>query len=189
MKTNNFFSAFFATVLTSGLFAQGISIQSEVTDPSCYGEFNGSISVNASGGTAPYYYYWSTRDNSPLVSGLGDGEYILIVADAAGNSVSETYTLTQPQPVLIEGTVTNVTSFGGHNGTIHLNVSGLTSSYFVQWSSNNGSWVQNGSLNQTGLSAGIYTVTIVTESGCVNTKTFVVSQTLPKLINPELRSK
>jgi len=184
MKTKNIFSAILATVMTTGLFAQGITLQSEVTNPTCYGEFNGSISVSATGGTGPYNYFWSTRDNLANVYGLSAGEYILIVSDANGNSVTQNFVLTQPEALTIEGSVTKVTAYGGQNGSIDLTVSGLTSEYTVEWNTLNGSGLEQGQLNQNGLSAGTYTVTITTAAGCQNTKTFTVTQKLPLFFNP-----
>jgi hypothetical protein len=184
MKTKNIFAAILATAMTSGLFGQGITIESEITNPSCFGEFNGSISVNATGGTAPYYYYWSTRDNLANVYGLSAGEYTLIVADAAGNSVTQNFVLTQPEALTIEGSVTKVTTYGGQNGSIDLTVGGLTSDYTVEWTTSNGSGVDQGQLDQHGLSAGTYTVTITTAAGCQNTKSFTITQKLPLFFNP-----
>lgn len=184
MKIKNIFTAILATVLTTGLFAQGITIQSELTNPTCYGEFNGSISVNASGGTAPYYFFWSTRDNAANVYGLSAGEYTLIVSDAAGNSVTQNYVLTQPDAITIEGSVTKVTTYGGQNGAIHLTVGGLTPEYTVEWTTFNGAGIVQGQLDQYNLSAGTYTVTITTAAGCTTTKTFTVTQKLPLFFNP-----
>ncbi|MEY4603961.1 MAG: hypothetical protein RIT43_1253 [Bacteroidota bacterium] len=186
MKTKNIFSAILGTVLSTSLFAQGITLTSEMTTPACYGEFTGSISVTPVGGTGPYSYYWSTRDNLATANGLSAGEYTVIVVDANGNSVTETFQLTQPAPVTIEGIVTKVSTWGGSNGAIDLTVTGLTPSYTLDWATLNGSGLTQGQMDQTGLSAGQYTVTIVTEGNCVNKKQFTVTQKPPVFFNPNV---
>lgn len=186
MKTKNIFSAIVGTILSTSLFAQGITLTSELTSPACYGEFTGSISVTPVGGTGPYSYFWSTRDNSATAYGLSAGEYIVIVVDANGNSVTETFQLTQPAPVTIEGIVTKVSTWGGNNGSIDLTVTGLTPTYSVDWATLNGSGLTQGQLDQTGLSAGQYVVTIVTEGNCVNKKQFTVTQKAPIFFNPNV---
>lgn len=54
--------------------------------PSCPGESNGSILVEASGGTPPYTYRWNTSppQDTQLISGLPAGIYSVTVFDANG---------------------------------------------------------------------------------------------------------
>ncbi|GAB5525394.1 MAG: hypothetical protein Roseis2KO_32660 [Roseivirga sp.] len=55
-------------------------------NPSCPGESNGSILVQASGGTAPYFYRWNTSppQDGDLIEGLPAGKYSVTVTDANG---------------------------------------------------------------------------------------------------------
>lgn len=57
-----------------------------VDNPSCPGESNGSILVQASGGTAPYFYRWNTSppQDGDLIEGLPAGKYSVTVTDANG---------------------------------------------------------------------------------------------------------
>ncbi len=57
-----------------------------VDNPSCPGESNGSILVQASGGTAPYVYRWNTSppQDGELIEGLPAGKYSVTVTDANG---------------------------------------------------------------------------------------------------------
>lgn len=59
-----------------------------VDNPSCPGESTGSIFVEASGGTAPYYYRWNTSppQDQQLIEGLPAGKYSVTVTDANGCS-------------------------------------------------------------------------------------------------------
>jgi hypothetical protein len=185
MKTKNIISVLFASALTSGFFAQGITLQSALVDPTCFGDQNGSIAVTPSGGVEPYTYLWSTGDNTGMAKYLPAGEYSVTVVDANGNSVSETYNLTEPENVHISGDITKVTNFGGSDGAIDVTVYGLTPAYTVKWTSNHGTGFVPEQLDQTGLSAGSYTLTITTNEVCVKSRSFIVTQRMPRLISTD----
>jgi|GEM_PF-1469420 len=186
MKTKNIFTVLLATTLTSGFFAQGITLQSEIKNPTCFGDLDGSITVTPSGGVGGYKYFWSVSGTESYIEGLAAGTYDLTVLDDAGNTATQSYTLTQPEKVLIQGTLKKVTNFGGHDGEITLNVTGLTPTYNVDWSSTHGTGITQGQLNQTGLSAGVYLVTVTTEGGCLASKSFILTQKTPRLVNQGL---
>jgi hypothetical protein len=61
---------------------------SSVTDISCANANDGSATVEATGGTAPYHYFWSTGDSSTTISGLTDSVYTVTITDALSNTVA-----------------------------------------------------------------------------------------------------
>lgn len=71
-----------------------LSVSYTSTDPICSGVNNGTITTQVSGGTAPYTYSWkkngSAFSTSANLTGLGAGNYSLIVTDAAGCSAVPT---------------------------------------------------------------------------------------------------
>jgi len=71
-------------------------------------------------------------------------------------------------------TVTNVTTAGGSNGAINLTVPSATVTY--DWNTSNGAGLVPTSEDQTGLSVGIYNVTITDANGCQTSKRFDVLQ-------------
>lgn len=130
---------------------------------SCFNGNDGALSVNVNGGTAPYFYLWSNGQTSQTVSGLSNGAYHVTITDANGcifNSGS--VSITQPSQPLqaVAGSVSNVSCFGGSNGSIQLNVNGGTAPYSYLW--NNGATTSTLS----GLSSGSYSVTITDSKGC-----------------------
>ncbi|MDI1355981.1 MAG: T9SS type A sorting domain-containing protein [bacterium] len=54
------------------------------TPSSCIFSANGSVSANATGGTAPYTYVWSNSQSGPVASGLVTGNYYATATDANG---------------------------------------------------------------------------------------------------------
>lgn len=61
-----------------------------------WGGTNGSITVNAAGGTPPYSYEWNDGDNTPARYGLSAGTYMVRITDANGCALELTIILTQP---------------------------------------------------------------------------------------------
>jgi large repetitive protein len=62
---------------------------------------DGSITANASGGTMPYQYQWSTGSNEESISGLPAGSYYVTVTDTNGCSAAAGIDLKEPMPLSI----------------------------------------------------------------------------------------
>ena len=52
---------------------------------------SGSISLNVSGGTAPYNYSWTSGEQTNVINEKARGDYTVIVTDAIGRTQSRTY--------------------------------------------------------------------------------------------------
>ena len=77
---------FSLTIVSSPLQANA-----NVVNASCTGICNGSATVNAAGGTAPYQYLWLPGgDTTVTVDSLCAGTYIVNVTDSLGTQVSDT---------------------------------------------------------------------------------------------------
>ncbi|MCD6069241.1 MAG: hypothetical protein K0S33_4067 [Bacteroidetes bacterium] len=141
-----------------------------VTNVSCFGGSNGSIDLTPTGGTAGYTYNWGSSITTQDRTGLAAGTYTVIITDANGCTGTHTATVTQPTaPVSGSALVTNVSCFGGSNGSIDLTPTGGTAGYTYNW----GSSITT--QDRTGLTAGTYTVIITDANGCTGTHTATVS--------------
>ena len=86
---------------------------------SCFSGSNGSVVLNANGGTAPYSYTWNNGAVTQNISNLAAGTYNVTVTDAKGCSATAAATVLQPVNALTVTTVTsNVSCFGNSNGSI-----------------------------------------------------------------------
>ena len=141
-----------------------------IQDPLCQGEQSGSIDMDLDGGTPPITYTWSNGAQVQDPTGLGAGEYTVVVTDQFGCEVSASATLTDPPALLLSATVTNETL--GNDGAIDLQVSGGTPPYTYVWS--------NGSSGQDldGLVGGAYSVEVTDANGCPVTLQVVVVSTV-----------
>lgn len=144
------------------------------TTPEDCGLSNGSIDVTASGGTGSYSYSWNTNpvQTTATATGLASGTYTLTVTDENGCIATLTVNLPNAGGLFAEATSTNVSCFGGTNGTATLNSSGGAQPYVYEWNTNPVETTQS----VTGLSAGTYTGTVTDDNGCVFTVTATVTE-------------
>ncbi len=173
----------------------GINIDSQVSDYNgfnvkCLNSDDGSISVTLSGGSVSsgqYNFTWTTPDGSGLdfnslsQSGLTAGTYNLLVRDENGCAVQEDFVLVEPTEIILTETISNYNGYeisfsGGNDGTILIDVIGGTSTYTYQWSTTDGNGLIVNEKNQSGLSAGTYTVLVTDSNGCTTTKTYVLEE-------------
>ena len=153
-----------------------LSFTKQSVNPSCYGSSNGSITITATGGTAPYQY---SIDGETFVStntftGLAAGTYNITVKDAANvTAAMQTVVLTEPAQVIATVTAGGPTTFCA-GGSVILTSSAATGN---QWST--GATTQSITVN----AAGTYSVT-VNVNGCEATSaaTTVVVNALPTAI-------
>ena len=130
------------------------------TDVDCYGDYTGTITVIASGGTAPYEY---SVDGGPyqasdLFTGLDAGPHTVIVRDLNLCTFSQNVNISQPAAAL-GGAITSQTGvlcFGDNNGTLTISGSGGTAPY--EYSLDGGPFQGSGSFGS--LAAGPHTVTV-----------------------------
>ncbi len=155
-----------------------ISINSN--DPSC-GSNNGSILINASGGTPSYEYsIGGAFASNNFFGNLPAGTYFVTVRDAV--DCEETTTV-----VLIDGgndlslSITPFSTLCSENtGFIDLQVSGGTPTYSYNWQPNLGN-IQDPS----GLAAGFYSVTVTDANGCTaSISTQITVEACPPDDNP-----
>lgn len=91
---------------------------------------NGSASVVVSGGTAPYFYSWSSGGSSSAVSNLCGGNYSVTVTDNNGCVTIKSFIINQLPPVVVSVSP-NATICSGNTTTIGANVSGAANiTYF-----------------------------------------------------------
>ena len=131
------------------------------TNVSCYGVFDGEIDANPGGGTAPYSFIWSNGATNQVNIALVADTYSVTVTDANNCSATTSVTITQPDSLIANYTVTPQKSCAGvPDGSIDLTVTGGTAPYTYLWF--------NESTDQdiTGLMPGTYYVTITDANNC-----------------------
>ena len=145
------------------------------TDVSCFGGSNGTATVAPTGGTAPYTYSWApSGGTAATATGLAAGTYTVTVTDSNACQTTRSFTINQPTTALSAATgggKTDVSCFGGSNGTATVAPTGGTAPYTYSWAPSGGT-----AATATGLAAGTYTVTVTDNNGCQTTRSFTINQ-------------
>jgi large repetitive protein len=161
-----------ASILVPSANSPVINISAS-TNVTCFGLCNGTANSSVTGGTPPYVYAWAPAGgNGANATGLCAGTFTVTVTDANGCTSTAAVTITQPTLVTaaISGS-TNVSCFGGNNGSATVVAAGGTSPYTYVWAPSGGN-------NATGsnLIAGNYTVTVTDANGCTATATVTITE-------------
>jgi hypothetical protein len=139
----------------------------------CAGQANGSVSVLASGGTAPYTYNWpSLNSSSPTQSGLAATSYMAHVTDNHGCVAMQTITISQPVSLQLQLlSQSNVTCFGHADGSAQLLAIGGTAPYVYTWPN-----LQQSGNQLLQVPAGSYTCTVHDANSCSSSLTLSITQ-------------
>lgn len=155
-----------------------ISISQGTIVPATCGASDGSATVNVSGGAGGFTYLWSPVGGSTATaSNIPAGNYTVDVEDQNGCTASLSFVVTNVGgPTVSIASSTDVTCFGGNDGTATASATGGAAPYTYSWSPSGGN-------NQlaTGLSAGTYTVTVTDNTSCVGSTTVTIGE--PAAIN------
>lgn len=146
-----------------------------VVQPSCFAA-DGSITLQITGGTAPYFYSASTgnftiqESTSFTISGLSSGNYNFLVTDCAFCTLNTGVTLLTPLGVAAVTISSQGSTCSSSDGSILISLVGGTSPYLYTLIYPNGN-TSNIATSQSSqlfgnLSTGTYSVAIQDASGC-----------------------
>ncbi|MFT4759758.1 MAG: gliding motility-associated-like protein [Paraglaciecola sp.] len=147
---------------------------------SCTGETDGSITLQAAGGTPSYSYTWSTNETGPTISNLAPGIYIAVIEDSNGCSFTVSTEIEEPDPfILLQADLQDVSCNGFDNGSYTVTYQGgtvLMGTPTYTWS--NGIAPASSSIAQN-LIAGTYSVTGTDDKGCQAEISFMITEPGP----------
>ncbi len=133
------------------------------TNITCSGLCDGQLDANIAGGTAPYSVQWNdpALQTTAIASALCPGSYTINITDAKGCSSTATQTITSPNAINLNLTVTDVLCNNDCNGTATVAPTGGTGALTVLWSP--GLQTTN---SISSLCPGNYDVTVTDANGC-----------------------
>ena len=142
-------------------------LTSVITNPACFGDSNGSVSVVLTGAIGAVTYAWQNPglvDDTSNISNLSVGTYDLIATDSFGCSAQFQYILISPSELFATSTGSDITCVGC-TSIITVNASGGTPPY-------------TGVGDFTVTQAGVYDYTVTDAYGCsVNTSITILETT------------
>ena len=167
---NNCQSTIAANISQPDVITSSISASQNVN---CFGENNGSVQVQANGGTGNLNFTLGNEINSTgLFENLAAGNYNIAITDA--NNCQSTIAANISQPDVITSSISasqNVNCFGENNGSVQVQASGGIGSL---------NFTLGNETNSTGffenLTAGNYNIEITDENNCQSTIATNISQ-------------
>jgi hypothetical protein len=162
-----------------------IILDTVVTNLTCYENASGMISITPN----PMFtvsYAWSTGESTNEITGLDAGDYDVTISDNRPCSQQLTFTVTQPDSLIANFTVSDVTCYADNNGSIEISATGGTPDYTYTV---NG--IDSSAFLYEGLSPGIYNIDVSDQNDCSSSSavlTITEPDVLTSLITPTIES-
>ena len=174
---NGCFESFTYVVNETGV----LLVDTLISNNLCFGDTTGAIDLTALNAVQPVAYLWTylgsniatTDDIQNLVAGF----YSVLITDSIGCTYENIFGVSEPDSLYIQDIFSpvfsngfNISLFGAQDGIIEdLEVVGGTMPYIGYWEGVNG--YTNSTIESFGgLSAGVYTVTVIDKNGCKDSK-------------------
>jgi gliding motility-associated-like protein len=153
------------------------------THDACFEEENGKITLEVTGGTQPYVYYWSNDSIDFEISGIPTGSYnVTVTDDHSCPELYETFLISEWPELKFELESSDLVCFQDGTGEIEImNITGGTGNYSEY------NWLKDGaffsdSSKVENLMAGKYTLTIFDDYGCNAEDSIVLLEPEPILL-------
>jgi len=152
---------------------QTILIVSIVPQPvSCFGGANGSITVQAQGGTLPLNYLWDdpNAQTTATSQNLPAGNYTVTITDVNGCNITTSSSVNQPLQLVVSALHANATCLNYGDGTATAVAMGGIQPYSYNWGA------AGTTQTITNLAAGTFFVTVTDGNQCASTSSATIGQ-------------
>lgn len=149
---------------------------------SCYGSEDGALSVQVTGGAAPYSFSWNhdTQNDSSSAVQLSAGKYVVTVTDANGAEILDSLLLTEPDSLGINIENIKPACADQLDGVILISGNGGTGTYNFQWDHGPMGYIL------AGLPPDTYRVEMQDANGCILAREFEIEEATQPIIVPEV---
>ena len=141
-----------------------------INNVSCSGASDGILTAVHLGGRSPFSYLWSDGQTNITATGLSPGNYSITITDSSGCIATSNSFITEPDTLQI----TSISSdsalcYGQSDGFVSVSVIGGTPSYNYNWSF-------GGTFANTNAPAGLHTIDVTDDNGCIVISSILVDQ-------------
>lgn len=152
--------------------ASGLTVSiTNVVNPTCSGNSDGSATAIPNGGVGTIDFLWSPgNQTTATATGLSAVAYTVVVTDDSLCTATATVTPVNPPQIIINGIVTDVSCFGGNDGAINVTVTNGVPNIGYAWS--NGANTEDISA----LASTNYSLTVTDANLCTATATYSVTE-------------
>ena len=156
------------STVTVNSFNCTVAATASITNVSCFGNTDGSIQINFTGGSEPFSVNWNDDQTGALRTDLPAGAYEAIITDANNCPLALLLTVNQPAALLANTSASDESAYQANDGFISANPAGGVAPYSYLWSTGDTTQqLQN-------LSPGDYALTITDHNGCTVSSTLTV---------------
>lgn len=152
----------------------------------CFGDRDGVLVANASGGVPPYQFSWEKEMEASWIpdthtserwDSVAEGRYRVTATDVSGaKAVSEVFTVVSPSPLNITLTESSTPRCAlGNDGFLEIAVSGGTPPYQIFWDHG------TSGISAENLSSGRYRVRLADALGCLAEEEFLLEEEVAPL--------
>jgi hypothetical protein len=159
--------------------ASELALTATVDNVSCNGLTDGTITAMATGGYEAYSYSWSApvnAGNTATNADLAAGTYEVTVTDDNGCTITETFTVDEPEALIASISQTATSCNAGSDGSATVTATGGTGEFTVLWST------ESTATTITDLTPDPYTVTVTDENGCTADAEVTIEQAAAILV-------
>ncbi len=135
-----------------------IEASATIQDINCFGNANGAIELNLTGGIPGYEVSWSNGEEGGDIDGLPAGTYTAEVLDMAGCQGSFTYEIDEVAELTTSENIVDPT--GGTGASIVITPLGGTPNYSIEWNTGATDFVL------TDVQNGVYNYIVTDDNGC-----------------------
>jgi len=147
-----------------------ISLQREITLPSCSNAADGAISIAISGGTAPFDLLWNTTETGNSISSLLPGAYELSIVDANACVAQAAFILESENPIQADFEAAETAELVAGMAVVPFNNSSTNANSFL-WSFGDGSFSTEANPTHVYSEVGAYQVLLTVSNGICSTST------------------
>lgn len=157
-----------------------VTLSLTTSTPADCGLNNGTAQVQGSGGTGALSYTWQPGNLSGATqNAIGVGVYTVTATDQNNCTATLQVIINAANgPVVNLVNQTNVSCPGGNDGSAEVSVTGGSAPYTYAWSPSGGTGAA-----ASGLSAGVYTLTVTDDADCPGSISVTITEPEPLLLN------
>jgi len=138
----------------------------------CNGYNDGQIEINATGGTAPYQYYWNTGDTSSTLYNLYEGHYFVTILDSMQCEIIDSFFISEPDSINLHIIASAESSYNQQDGKAVAFVNNGQAPYTYFWSNGDTTQITDS------LSSGNYNLMVTDTLGCYSTALIEIDTSL-----------
>ena len=140
----------------------------------CHGEPEATIIAEASGSNGSYSYAWSDNTTfTDVLSNVVAGDYSVTVSDMANCTMTDSFTISEPEKISFSYSQINLNCYGGNDGQLEFSAVGGTPPYIYSFS--DGDNISSESRHEN-LTAGQYNINVVDDNNCRVDSTIIITQ-------------